>query len=284
MEIVKVLNNNVVLITDSDGTQRILTGRGIGFQKSPGQHVDLAKVIQVFSPETREEYVTLRDFLLDISPEYVALARTIVDLAEASWNVTFPESLTIALADHISFAVKRAEAGDVSAHPLKSEVRQLFPAEFHMAKEAVRMAREDTHLPISDEETTAITLHLVNANAFAGNDMSKTFEMTETLTQVFDVLRSIFDRDFASDDINTARFITHLRYFFTRAANDQQLQDQSEAFNESVRDSFPVAAQAAQRVRVVLEMRLDARLTDDELTYLILHIARLTGNYERKQK
>ena len=90
MEIVKVLNNNVVLITDSDGTQRILTGRGIGFQKSPGQHVDLAKVIQVFSPETREEYVTLRDFLLDISPEYVALARTIVDLAEASWNVTFP--------------------------------------------------------------------------------------------------------------------------------------------------------------------------------------------------
>ncbi|WP_188043947.1 PRD domain-containing protein [Changpingibacter yushuensis] len=284
MEIVKVLNNNVVLITDSDGTQRILTGRGIGFQKSPGQHVDLAKVIQVFSPETREEYVTLRDFLLDISPEYVALARTIVDLAEASWNVTFPESLTIALADHISFAVKRAEAGDVSAHPLKSEVRQLFPAEFHMAKEAVRMAREDARLPISDEETTAITLHLVNANAFAGNDMSKTFEMTETLTQVFDVLRSIFDRDFVSDDINTARFITHLRYFFTRAANDQQLQDQSEAFNESVRDSFPVAAQAAQRVRVVLEMRLDARLTDDELTYLILHIARLTGNYERKQK
>ena len=146
------------------------------------------------------------------------------------------------------------------------------------------MAREDARLPISDEETTAITLHLVNANAFAGNDMSKTFEMTETLTQVFDVLRSIFDRDFASDDINTARFITHLRYFFTRAANDQQLQDQSEAFNESVRDSFPVAAQAAQRVRVVLEMRLDARLTDDELTYLILHIARLTGNYERKQK
>ena len=212
------------------------------------------------------------------------MARTIVDLAEASWNVTFPESLTIALADHISFAVKRAEAGDVSAHPLKSEVRQLFPAEFHMAKEAVRMAREDARLPISDEETTAITLHLVNANAFAGNDMSKTFEMTETLTQVFDVLRSIFDRDFASDDINTARFITHLRYFFTRAANDQQLQDQSEAFNESVRDSFPVAAQAAQRVRVVLEMRLDARLTDDELTYLILHIARLTGNYERKQK
>ncbi|WP_341729492.1 PRD domain-containing protein [Brooklawnia sp.] len=45
----------------------------------------------------------------------------------------------------------------------------------------------------------------------------------------------------------------------------------------SVLESFPDAAQAAQKVRVLLEMRLGTSLTDDEATYLILHIARLTG-------
>ncbi len=127
MEIRKVLNNNVVLATDSDGSQVILTGRGLGFQKSAGQQVDASKIVQVFTPTSREDYVTLRDFLVDISPEYVGLARMIVDAAEAAWQTTFPQALIVALADHLVFAVKRAETGTVTAHPLKAEVSHLSP-------------------------------------------------------------------------------------------------------------------------------------------------------------
>ena len=281
MEIRKVLNNNVVLATDSDGSQVILTGRGLGFQKSAGQQVDASKIVQVFTPTSREDYVTLRDFLVDISPEYVGLARTIVDAAEAAWQTTFPQALIVALADHLVFAVKRAETGTVTAHPLKAEVSHLFPNEYQLAQRSVAMAREQGHLPLSDEDAVAITLHFVNALAFATSDLSKTFAMTEILAQVFDVLESAYDRDFATEDVNTARFITHLRYFFARAASGQQLSEQPHAFNTSVRDSFPEAAQAAQKVRAVLELRLGTTLTEDEATYLILHIARLTGNLRK---
>ena len=281
MEIRKVLNNNVVLATDSDGSQVILTGRGLGFQKSAGQQVDASKIVQVFTPTSREDYVTLRDFLVDISPEYVGLARMIVDAAEAAWQTTFPQALIVALADHLVFAVKRAETGTVNAHPLKAEVSHLFPNEYALAQRSVAMAREQGHLPLSDEDAVAITLHFVNALAFATSDLSKTFAMTEILAQVFDVLESAYDRDFATEDVNTARFITHLRYFFARAASGQQLSEQPHAFNTSVRDSFPEAAQAAQKVRAVLELRLGTTLTEDEATYLILHIARLTGNLRK---
>ena len=281
MEIRKVLNNNVVLATDSDGSQVILTGRGLGFQKSAGQQVDASKIVQVFTPTSREDYVTLRDFLVDISPEYVGLARMIVDAAEAAWQTTFPQALIVALADHLVFAVKRAETGTVTAHPLKAEVSHLFPNEYQLAQRSVEMAREQGHLPLSDEDAVAITLHFVNALAFATSDLSKTFAMTEILAQVFDVLESAYDRDFATEDVNTARFITHLRYFFARAASGQQLSEQPHAFNTSVRDSFPEAAQAAQKVRAVLELRLGTTLTEDEATYLILHIARLTGNLRK---
>lgn len=277
MEIVKVLNNNVVLATDSDGSQVILTGRGLGFQKSAGQRVDPAKIVEVFTPSTREEYVTLRDFLVDISPEYIGVARMIVDAAQAEWQTTFQQALIVALADHLVFAVKRAETGTVTPHPLKGEVSHLFPNEYQMARRSIAMAREVGRLPLSDEDAVAITLHFVNAIAFATNDLSQTFAMTEVLSQVFEVLESAYGREFPTDDINSARFVTHLRYFFSRAASGQQLAEQPRAFNVSVLESFPEAAQAAQKVRVLLEMRLGTSLTDDEATYLILHIARLTG-------
>ncbi|NLA28852.1 MAG: PRD domain-containing protein [Propionibacterium sp.] len=277
MEILKVLNNNVVLASDSAGSQVILTGRGLGFQKSAGQHVDQNKIVQVFRPSTREEYVTLRDFLVDLPPEYIDLAKMIVKAAEDEWQTTFQQALIVALADHLVFAVKRAQTGNVTPHPLRGEVSHLFPNEYRMAQRAITMVRETGGLQISDEDSVALTLHFVNAMAFATNDLSKTFAMTEILSQVFEVLETAYNRSFPTDDVNSARFITHLRYFFSRAANGQQLRTQASAFNDSVRDSFPEASQAAQKVRAVLEMRLGTSLTDDEATYLILHIARLAA-------
>ena len=43
MDVLRVFNNNVVLAKDGN-REVILTGRGIGFQAKPGQHVDEAKV------------------------------------------------------------------------------------------------------------------------------------------------------------------------------------------------------------------------------------------------
>lgn len=276
MRIVKIINNNVVL-ADDDGSPVILTGRGIGFQRSKGQLVDASKIAQSFYPTTREEYENLRDYLADIPPEYIALAKQITQMAENEWNTAFEQSTVIALADHLVFATKRAQSGLVIRHPLRNEVPHLFHGEYQMGKRAIAIVREQGMM-IDDDEAVAITLHFINALAFTGNDLPKTFAMTEVISQIFDVLNSAYGRELTVDSLNAARFVTHLRFFFARAHAGKQLSEHPNSFNESVRDSFPEAYRNAQNVRSLLELHLGTPLTEDEQAYLTLHVERLSAD------
>ena len=44
----KVLNNNVVISVDDNGRERVLMGRGLGFQLKPFDVLDAAKVEKTF--------------------------------------------------------------------------------------------------------------------------------------------------------------------------------------------------------------------------------------------
>lgn len=76
--------------------------------------------------------------------------------------------------------------------------------------------------------------------------------------------------------VNAARFITHLRYFLVRVRSDRQLTDEAGPLRDAIRASYPAAYACAQRCRTVLELRLGRTVTEDEVVYLTLHVARLT--------
>lgn len=276
MRILKVFNNNVVLARHPERGEVVLTGRGLGFQRQTGDEVDAAKVVQVFVPDAQHGIDDLRAFLVEIPPEHLALAQQILELAHAELGLKLSQPQLIPLADHISFAIKRVRQGIKLESPLRAEVTHLYPAELRVARTGVQLVREQTGVPIPDDEAVPIALHLVNAAAFATDDLSRTFAMTEVFRQVFEVLESAYERPFDTESVNAARFLTHLRYFFVRVDTQRQLDEQPTSFAAAIRESFPGAFQAAQKVRALLELRLNTRITADEETYLALHIARLT--------
>ncbi|MDN8624194.1 PRD domain-containing protein [Corynebacterium kroppenstedtii] len=77
--------------------------------------------------------------------------------------------------------------------------------------------------------------------------------------------------------VNAARFITHMRYFFVRVRNGNQLNEGMSLLRESLEQSHPDAVLCADRLASVLELRLDTELTDDERAYLALHVTRLSA-------
>jgi len=279
VRILKVFNNNVVMADDPARGNVVLTGRGLGFQARAGQQVDPALVVQVFVPDAQHDEESLRTFLTEIPPEQFALARDIQQLAHDRLGLPLSQGLLIPLADHLNFALRRTRQGMLLEYPLRSEVSHLYPAELRVARAAVALVRERTGVPVPDDEAIPIALHFVNAG-FASDDLSRTFAMTEVFAQIFDVLESTYDRSFDTDSLNAARFITHLRYFFVRAEAGRQLVENPESFTSAIRTSFPEAHQCAQKVRAVLELRLGAPVTEDEETYLTLHVARLAADGE----
>ncbi len=275
MEVLKVFNNNVVLVRE-DGRDIVVTGRGIGYAARRGDQVDEAKVTHRFPPDAQHDVQQLSAFLTEIPPEHLALAAEILRSAQAALGTTFSQSMIIPLADHISFAIKRVRQHIDVEYPLRAEVAHLYPTELRVARDAVTLVRERTGVPLPDEEAVPIALHFVNA-LFATDDLSRTFQMTELFRQVFLILDSAYDRHFDTESINAARFITHLRYFFVRIDTDKQLAENPESFTTTIRNSFSEAHLCAERVKALLELRLEKPITPDEVVYLTLHVARLAS-------
>lgn len=274
MEVLRVFNNNVVLARAADRGEVILTGRGLGFQVKPGQNVDETKIARVFVPQDGRDADNFGALVAAVPPEHLLLADEALKSAK-QWPQSQVSSTTVvALADHISFAIKRIRQGIDLEYPLRAEVAHLYPDELQIAQHVLDFinTRIDPALPQS--EAVPIALHLVNAG-FATGDLSLTYQMTGVFTQLFEVLETAYERPFDRNTVNSARFITHLRYFFVRAQTGRQLDEGASTLSRAIRQSYPEAYATALRLQTVLELRLGTPLTEDEVTYLTLHVARM---------
>ena len=69
MKVLRVFNNNVVMAEDSYRGTVIVTGRGIGFSRKPGDSLDMAKIVQIFVPDKENDISYLSTYLVDVPPE-----------------------------------------------------------------------------------------------------------------------------------------------------------------------------------------------------------------------
>ena len=276
MEILRVFNNNVVLSRDVNGREVILTGRGLGFQVKPGQQVDPAKVTRTFVPEDGRNTDNFGAMVAAIPPEHLLLADQALEAGRTQMPIPSSSVLSIALADHLSFAIKRQSQGLSFDYPLRAEVSHLYPSELAAARLVLAYINARLETPLVADEAVPIALHIVNAG-FVTGDLSYTYQMTDVFAQLFDVLEHAYERPFDRDTVNAARFITHLRYFFVRAKSGRQLEEQGSKLQAAIVESYPDAYSTALKLQSVLELRLGEPLTDDEVTYLTLHVARMVN-------
>ena len=186
-------------------------------------------------------------------------------------------ALVIALADHVSFAVRRLEHGLAIEYPLLGEVKNLYGREYGQALGLLAAVNNRLERPLPAGEAVALALHLVNAG-FATGDLSYTYTMTAVISQLIEVIERTFEVALDEGSVSVGRFITHLRYLFVRIQQHQQLVDQPSLISTAILDSYPRAAQCADRLSGILELRLGAPLTADEISYLALHVARVAAD------
>ena len=55
MVIAQVLNNNVVIVKDADGMERVICGKGIAFKKKPGDEVNAVSYTHLYRWISRQE-------------------------------------------------------------------------------------------------------------------------------------------------------------------------------------------------------------------------------------
>ena len=112
LRIKKIFNNNVVLVIDTKGLERILIGRGIAFRKRVGETVEKDKIEKTFvvdSPNVADRFVQLIE---EVPINRLEMVTVIIKGAEAELERTFDGNTYIGLADHINYAVNRFRKGE----------------------------------------------------------------------------------------------------------------------------------------------------------------------------
>ena len=276
MKIEKVFNNNVVQILGINNEEIIVMGKGLGFQKKPGDEVnqDLIEKRFILQNTNTDMVGELSRVYVDLDSEEIDLVLEIIHQGQEKLGQTFDISLYIALADHLHYTIQRTREGLTLQNPLAWEVRKFYPEEFQLGKDTIELVKEKMTLQLADDEAASIALHFINAQKDGGL-LEKNRLISKVVSDILEIVRLHFGEVRDEESISYNRFITHVQYFAQRVANGL-VQGKNDAFlYEQVKENYPHAFACTEKIKSYVESAYDFAMSRDEQVYLTIHIQRL---------
>ncbi|AMF85491.1 BglG family transcription antiterminator LicT [Streptococcus mutans] len=276
MKIEKVFNNNVVQILGINNEEIIVMGKGLGFQKKPGDEVnqDLIEKRFILQNTDTDMVGELSRVYVDLDSEEIDLVLEIIHQGQEKLGQTFDISLYIALADHLHYTIQRTREGLTLQNPLAWEVRKFYPEEFQLGKDTIELVKEKMTLQLADDEAASIALHFINAQKDGGL-LEKNRLISKIVSDILEIVRLHFGEVRDEESISYNRFITHVQYFAQRVANGL-VQGKNDAFlYEQVKENYPHAFACTEKIKSYVESAYNFAMSRDEQVYLTIHIQRL---------
>ena len=271
MRIVKVLNNNVVIVQDDAQQEKVVMGKGLGFQVKVGAEVDAARIEKVFALEQAEHATAdVPESVDSIPPELYQVCAQLVAQAGQRLHLSFHNSLTLALADHIYYALQRLIRGEHVVNALLQEIRQFYPEEYALGEDALVLIRDQTGLNLPEDEAGFIALHLVNAAL--DENMPKTLEVTRLIADIITIVNTQLGIKPQEHSLDYTRFVTHLKFFAHRLLRQEELTPSADFLFDEVKKHYPVAYSCVQRIGLYVKKKFGHDLGRDEITFLTVHI------------
>lgn len=275
MKIKKILNNNVLIVSDEQKQEHIVVGRGIGFSKQKGDCIDEDKIDRIFSSDQNKSN-RLLELIKEIPEAYLSIAEEIIEYAESILDKKLSDSIYITLTDHINFIKTRYDRGLMPNNPLKWEIQRYYKKEYVIAKKAVQLLEEELEITLNTDEIASIAMHIVNAEDDV--DMRQNMKTLTLMDDIMQVVQYQTHQQFDEDSINYQRLITHLKFFIHRIQANEQY-NQINPLYEIVKKNYPQAYECVIRIQELVEKKTKYKVSHDELTYLTIHVQRIV---ERK--
>lgn len=274
MRIDKVYNNNVVLVKGDNNEEIIVMGRGLGFQKKPGDEIDASLIEKKFVMQDSKATNELTRVYVDLSPAETEVVLDIIKYGQKVLNTTFDTAFYIALADHLHYTLQRNRENLTIQNPLSWEIRKFFPKEYQLGRDALKIIFEKLGVILPDDEISSIALHFINAQKDSGM-IEQNYQISKIVTDILGIVRLFYGKVVDEDSVSYNRFITHIQYFAQRVVNGV-VQGKNDSFlYEQVKSNYPVAFSCSEKIKNYVESSYDFPMSKDEQVYITIHIQRL---------
>lgn len=271
MVITRIYNNSCASVTDDDGQDMIVTGRGVVFGKKAGDTLDEALVEKRYRLSDPGLSSRLGTILSSISQAdvYLSISEEILSMIR-SQGYPVKESLLLTLTDHISTSLEREQTGVVLANPLLPDIRQLYHKQYQLARQAAQIIAQRTGITVSPDEIGFITLHIVTASTDGRFD--DLLEITHIIQKILTVIESTFKVHLNENSLRYERFIRHLQFFARRILDPASEQETNLLMYNMGRLEFPDAFLCVKDIARMIERDYHRKVSDAEQGYLIYHI------------
>lgn len=272
MEIVKILNNNVVVSLDERGREQVIMGRGLGFQKRPGDRVDDDAIEKIFALQSDELVTRLGELLSQIPLDVMTSCDRIIDLSHQRLG-KLHDSLYVTLTDHCHFAIERHRQGVVLRNVLLWEIKRLYPKEFQLGMEAREIIARRLGVELAEDEAGFIAMHLVTAQL--DSEMPEVMHITQVMQEILHIVKYQLQLEYDEKALSYERFVTHLKFFAQRMLSNSPVADDDRTLHAAVKENYPRAWRCAEKIALHLKKRYQRELTTEEIMFLSIHIERV---------
>jgi beta-glucoside operon transcriptional antiterminator len=273
MKIHKVINNNVISVLSENGKEMVVMGRGLAFQKKPGDSVDEKLIEKVFKMENKDVSERFKTLLYEIPLEYMEISDEIIRYARDTLGKNLNESIYVSLTDHIHFAVQRHQKGMDIKNALLWEIKRLYRDEFLVGKESLNIIQQKVGILLPEDEAGFIALHVVNAEL--NEEMPNIINITKVIQEILTIVKNQFSVEFDEESLNYYRFVTHLKFFAQRMFSKTYLTSDDDFLYNTVKEKYTNESDCTDKIKEFVAKKYEYELTNEEMLYFTIHIARV---------
>ena len=268
--IVKILNNNGILILDDESKQeQILLGNGVGFGHRMGERMKEPPDARRY--ELVSEKTSALTRVNGIDPIFIEASGKIIEEAEKMLG-TLHHDILIPMADHIAMAVARAKEDKEIPNPFRQDIEALFEEEYRAAKRGSEIIEEMTGVRLGEDETGYITLHIHSGRA--QENVAQSLETARMVNECLSMIEQGMGKKLPLASLGYNRLVSHVRYMIARARKGEKATLDMEDY---AKETFPQEYALADQICRKLEGEMRLKFEREETGYLAIHIRRVMG-------
>ncbi|MFD3260086.1 glucose PTS transporter transcription antiterminator GlcT [Paenibacillus lentus] len=276
LHVAKALNNNVIIANHPEHGEVVVIGKGIGFNRRQGDSIPLDAVEKMFILTNQQEQEQYKQLVPQVDENLIEVIGEIIMYISQKTNTKLNEHIHIALTDHLSFAMKRAEQ-DIAIHnPFLFETREIYPTEYELAEYAIELIHEKLGVDLGQDEIGFIALHI--NSAMTNRHVSEVREHTQLIADLVHVVEDELELKILRHSLDYSRLLTHLRFAIERIRRGDKVAV-VEKLEALLSQEYPVLYQLAGKLTKMMEERLQKPVYQAEISYLTMHLHRITVHH-----
>ncbi|MBS7009115.1 BglG family transcription antiterminator LicT [Anaerostipes sp.] len=281
MKIFKALNNNVAVVLDEDGQEKIVMGRGICFKKGAGDDVSPDAIDKTFFLSGPEAHNKFQVLIQDVPMEHIAIGEEIISEAKTRLGKKLNDMVYISLIDHVHTSIVRFLDGVTVKNVLLWDIRRFYRDEYQVGLWALDLIEEKCKVRLPEDEAGFIALHLANAQ-MDDDTMHNMYEITRIMQEVVNIVKYFFRIEFDEDDVYYYRFVTHLKFFAKRLTeHTAYVEENSDGLWDVIKEKYPDAFRCTEKITQFISGKYEYDLSKEEQLYLTIHIERVINKTKK---